>query len=195
MTESSPPPSSSGRHSGRWVLLAVGTVCLLPLMIAMYLRFISPPEVISLSGKPLEPFAFPYGSVQQLDGQPMAHPAVSEHWLLVHTGSGACALACRDALYLTRQARTAQGRNMARIQRIWIISDATPPAADLLAAHPDLLLLHAADERVTRQLGDGTSSMSPPIYLVDRRGFVVFRYTATVEPGVFIRELGKLVRF
>lgn len=176
-------------------MIAIALVCLGPLAVAMYLYFFAPPELKAMAGKPLEPFAFPYASVQTLDGQPIAHPVVGERWLLVHAGSGACASTCRDALYLTRQARKAQGRNMDRIQRIWIITDAKPPNADMLVAHPDLLVVRAMDAHVAQQLGPDLQDVSPLIYLVDRRGFVVFRYDASVEPTAFIRELGKLVKF
>lgn len=142
-------------------------------------------------GQALKPAAlFPYAALRRMDGQPMAHPEVSDHWLVVHAGSGACDSICRDALYLTRQARTAQGRNMDRIQRVWIIVDGTAPAADLLALHPDLLLLEATDRAAVAPFIRGA-----PIHLVDRRGFVVFRYAPSSDPLAFIRELGKLVKF
>lgn len=188
MTDSSLP--TPVRRSGRWALLAIALVCVLPLLAALYFRFISPPEVTTLVGHALQPAAFPYAAVQRMDGQSLAHPAVGERWMVVHAGSGACDSICRDALYLTRQARTAQGRNMERIQRAWIVVDATLPAADLLALHPDLLLLKPVDRRAIEVF-----AAPGAIHLVDRRGFVVFRYAPTVDPKAFIRELSKLVKF
>jgi len=188
MHELSPPIPI--RRSGRWALIAIAMVCVLPLLAALYFRFLSPPAATTLVGQALEPAVFPYAAVQRLDGRPLDHPEVGERWMVVHAGSGACDSICRQALYLTRQARTAQGRNMERIQRVWIIADATPPAADLLALHPDLLLLRTVDGRAIEKL-----SAAGAIHLVDRRGFVVFRYSPTIEPKAFIRELGKLVKF
>jgi len=188
MNESNPP--ASNLRSGRWVLLAIALVCVLPLLAALYFRFVSPPEPGTMVGQALEPAAFPYAAVQRMDGKPLAHPEVGERWMVVHAGSGACDSICGEALYLTRQARTAQGRNMERIQRVWIIVDTTPPATDLLALHPDLLLLKAVDRRAIE-----TFMAAGAIHLVDRRGFVVFRYAPTIDPKAFIRELGKLVKF
>jgi len=187
--------TNTSRRSGRWILLALTAVCLLPLLMAVYFRYVAPPAVTTMVGKPLAPFVFPYAWVQQMDGQRLAPPGVGGQWWVVVTGPGACDLACRDVLYLTRQARTAQGRNMERLQRVWILTDATRPSAELLASHPDLQLLLASDERVAQLLGGGPKDAASPIHLIDRRGYVVFRYEATVEPGAFIRELGKLVRF
>ena len=185
-----PSPLTPIRRSGRWALLAIALVCILPLLAALYFRFIAPPEVSTLVGEALAPIAFPYAAVQRMDGQPLAHPEVGEHWMVVHAGSGVCDSTCRNALYLTRQARTAQGRNMERIQRVWIVVDTTPPAADLLVLHPDLLLLKTVDSRVIEKF-----TTAGAIHLVDRRGFVVFRYASSVDPRAFIRELGKLVKF
>lgn len=183
-------PSIPTRRSGRWILLAIALVCVFPLLAALYFRFVAPPEPTTLVGQPLAPTAFPFGAVQRLDGQPLDHAEVAERWMVVHAGSGICDSICRDALYLTRQARTAQGRNMERIQRVWIIVDGAQPAADLLALHSDLQLLKPLDRRAMDAFMAGGA-----IHLVDRRGFVVFRYAPTVEPKAFIRELGKLVKF
>jgi hypothetical protein len=193
MTEFHPAKPVSGL-SGRWIVLAIAAVCLLPLAAAMYLRFVSPPSPAVLAATPLAPFEFPFARLRQTDGQALQRPAVSEQWLVVYAAPGACAQACRDALYLTRQARAAQGRNMARIQRIWI-TDGTSPEANLLAAHPDLRLLQTSDPDVLQPPGQEPVVGAPSIYLVDRRGFVVFRYASTVDPAAFIRELGKLVKF
>jgi hypothetical protein len=183
------------RFSGKWTLLAIALVCLMPLVLATYFRFVANPDPPSFAGKALVPSPFPYGDLQQINGQKMDRAGVGDQWLVVHVEHGACSLACRDALYLTRQARTAQGRNMMRVQRIWIISDAKVPSKDLLTANPDLLLVRPTTTRLLQQMNQESASLSEVIYLVDRRGFLVFRYDAHVAPGAFIRELGNLIRF
>jgi len=125
----------------------------------------------------------------------MAHPAVSDQWLVVQIEVGKCLADCRDALYLTRQARLALGRNMYRVQRILVVKNAFLTPVDLLPSHPDLHLIHATNEDLAPLFGSDSLSQSPRIFLVDRRGFVVFRYEATVSPASFIRELGRLVVF
>jgi hypothetical protein len=61
---------------------------------------------------------------------------------------GACDARCQHTLYLTRQARTAQGRNMARVDRLWLVTDATTPAASLLSEHPDLTVVRATNAKL-----------------------------------------------
>ncbi|MCX7165962.1 MAG: hypothetical protein NTV11_06760 [Rhodocyclales bacterium] len=182
----------SARRNGRLILLAIVAIGLLPLVAALYFRYVSPPEVTATVGQPLDPVPLPFEFLRRPDGAALEHPAVSGKWLLIFAAPGACDERCQHTLYLTRQARTAQGRNVTRIDRLWLITDASIPAADLMAAHPDLVLIKATDAKVLEVLG---GKESRHINLVDRRGQLVFRYSDDPEPKAFIRELGKLIKF
>lgn len=181
-----------GQFKGRLILLAIVAIGVLPLLAALYFRYVSPPEVKATAGQPLEPVRLPFELLQRADGVVLEHPEVSGKWLVIFAAPGNCDERCQHVLYLTRQARTAQGRNIARVDRLWLVTDATPPAHDLLAAHPDLVLIKATDGKVLQLLGGGERSY---INLVDRRGLLVFRYSDDTEPKAFIRELGKLIKF
>lgn len=184
--------TASGGRKGRLIILAIVAIGLLPLLAALYFRYVSPPEVKATVGQPLDPVPLQFASLQRMDGAAMEHPEVSGKWLVIFAAPGGCDERCQHALYLTRQARTAQGRNMARLDRLWLITDATTPASGLMAAHPDLVLVKATDAKVLQLLG---GSESRHINLVDRRGLLVFRYSDDPEPKAFIRELGKLIKF
>lgn len=181
-----------GQLKGRLILLAIVAIGVLPLLAALYFRYVSPPEVKPTTGQPLAPVRLPFELLQRADGVALEHPEVSGKWLVIFAAPGSCDERCQHVLYLTRQARTAQGRNMARVDRLWLVTDATPPAHDLLAAHPDLVLVKATDGKVLQLLGGGERRF---INLVDRRGLLVFRYSDDPEPKAFIRELGKLIKF
>ena len=183
--------TASNPTRGRLILLAIVAIGALPLLAALYFRYVSPPEVKATVGQPLEPVVLPFELLRRSDGNQLEHRQVSGKWLVIFAAPGGCDARCQHTLYLTRQARTAQGRNMERIDRLWLITDATPPAATLLAAHPDLVLVHATDAKLMDLLG---GSNSRHINLVDRRGLVVFRYPDNPDPTAFIRELGKLVK-
>lgn len=187
-------PTSARRDQfkGRLILLAIVAIGVLPLLAALYFRYVSPPEVKATVGQPLDPVRLPFELLRRADGAKLEHPEVSGKWLVVLTAPGSCDERCQHALYLTRQARTAQGRNMARIDRLWLITDAAAPAADLMAAHPDLIPIRATDDKVLQLLGGAEHRY---INLVDRRGLLVFRYTDDSEPKAFIRELGQLIKF
>lgn len=192
-----PPPATPAvaprsQFKGRLILLAIVAIGVLPLLAALYFRYVSPPEVKATVGQPLDPVRLPFELLQRADGAKLEHPEVSGKWLVILAAPGSCDERCQHALYLTRQARTAQGRNMARVDRLWLITDAAAPAVDLMAAHPDLVLIKATDGKVLQLLGGGERRY---INLVDRRGLLVFRYPDDPEPKAFIRELGKLIKF
>ena len=195
-TANTPPATSAAvpraQFKGRLILLAIVAIGVLPLLAAMYFHYVSPPEVKATVGQPLDPVRLPFELLQRADGAKLEHPEVSGKWLVILAAPGSCDERCRHALYLTRQARTAQGRNMARVERLWLVTDAAAPAADLMAGHPDLVLIRATDGKVLQLLG---GSERRYINLVDRRGLLVFRYTDDPEPKAFIRELGKLIKF
>lgn len=191
----SPPPAAAGssaQRKGRLILLAIVAIGVLPLLAALYFRYVSPPEVKATVGQPLAPISLPFELLRRLDGAALEHPAVSGKWLLLFAAPGGCDERCQHTLYLTRQARTAQGRNMARLDRLWVITDAGIPAAGLMAAHPDLVLVKATDATLLQVLG---GSESRHLNLVDRRGLLVFRYSDDPDPKAFINELGKLIKF
>jgi len=181
-----------GQRKGRLILVAIVAIGVLPLLAALYFRYVSPPEVTATVGRPLDPVPLPFEFLRRLDGAALEHPEVSGKWLVIFAAPGGCDERCQHTLYLTRQARTAQGRNMDRVGRLWLVTDATAPATSLMAAHPDLVLIRATDAKVLQVLG---GSESRHINLVDRRGLLVFRYSDDPEPKAFIRELGKLIRF
>jgi len=184
--------ATRSRFKGRLIILTIVAIGILPLLSALYFRYVSPPEVKATVGQPLDPVRLPFELLQRTDGVKLEDPEVSGKWLVILAAPGGCDERCQHALYLTRQARTAQGRNMARVDRLWLITDAATPAADLMAAHPDLLLIRTTDGKVLPLLGGGERRY---INLVDRRGLLVFRYPDDPEPKAFIRELGKLIKF
>lgn len=178
--------------SGRLILLAILAIGMFPLLAALYFRYVSPPEVQAIAGQPLDPVRLPFELLKRADGGTLEHPQVSGKWLLIVAAPGGCDARCQHVLYLTRQARTAQGRNMARIERLWLITDMSLPPTELMAAHPDLMVVKASDGAMLQMLG---GAERPYINLIDRRGLLVFRYSDDAEPKAFIRELGKLIKF
>ena len=181
-------------NSGQRTILIIAVICLLPLAAALMFRFVwSLPTVPSL-GEIVTPQAFPYEQLVDLNGKPLARSGVADSWLMVYAAPGSCDAACQQTLYLTRQSRTAQGKGSLRLERLWIITDSSAPAADLIAAHPDLLLARPVTLSSVNNLG-GVNGAPRYVHLVDRRGQVVMRYSDNPEPMKFIKEVGKLIKF
>jgi hypothetical protein len=186
-------PQKPNRRNQR-TLLIIAAICVLPLVAALVLRFVwTPPPAASL-GELLPPQALAYDRLVGRDGRPWSHEDVADRWLLVFAAPGQCDAACQQTLYLTRQSRTAQGKASLRLGRLWVVTDAAEPDPALLAAHPDLQLLRLAHAGDLPELG-GVGPAARHLFLVDRRGQMVMRYTDHPEPMAFIKELGRLIKF
>ena len=62
--------------------------------------------------------------------QPLPEPefqALRGKWVFVTFDAAACDAYCERKLYFMRQVRTAQGKDQARIERVWVITDAGAP--------------------------------------------------------------------
>ena len=184
-------------NRGQRIILIVAAICLLPLGAALLMRFVWTPPTAPSLGELMTPQAFPYQSLQTLDGKALLSADatnVADSWVMVFAAAGACDAACLQSLYLTRQSRTAQYKGSMRLERLWVITDATNPSPDLLAQHPDLKLARLVTPADAIVLG-GIGSSPRYIHLVDRRGQLVMRYTDNPEPMKFIKEVGRLIKF
>lgn len=122
------------------------------------------------------------------EGKPAALADLRGKWVLAVAAPAACDDACAKALYATRQARTIQGREMDRIQRVWVVTDGAPPAARLLAEHPDLVVLSAADGLSAFPAG------AQRLYLVDPLGNLVLAYPRDPDIKAMARDMTRLLR-
>ncbi|MDD9823117.1 MAG: hypothetical protein OXU98_09600, partial [Gammaproteobacteria bacterium] len=77
--------------------------------------------------------------------------ALKRRWTVVHLLPESCAAECRAALYNTRQARLALGRDAPRVRRVFIAAGRAQ-LASLAAAHPDATRLLRAAGGLENQL-------------------------------------------
>jgi hypothetical protein len=111
-------------------------------------------------------------------------------WLLVTFDAAACNTYCERKLYIARQVRRAQGKDMERIERLWVITDAGKPRADILAA--------TEGSRIARNEGlDGSfpGNSVDHIYLVDPLGNLMMRFPRDPDPSRVIKDLQRLLKY
>ena len=107
-------------------------------------------------------------------------------WVLVMAAPGACDAPCQAALYATRQARTIQGREMDRIVRVWLVPDAAPSDAALLAEHRDVA--------VRRGSFVSWPAGGERIYLVDPLGNLVLAWPRDPDIKKMAEDIGRLLK-
>ena len=133
-----------------------------------------------------------YGTL--LSPKPVAASPVAGlkgRWVLVQLDGGACDAACERKLYLMRQVRRAQGREMQRIERLWLVTDAVAPKPELLAAIEGTVIAPAG---AAAAMFPADASPRDHVYLIDPLGNLMLRFPRDPDPMRVIKDLKQLLR-
>jgi hypothetical protein len=187
--------------SGRVKMLLVMLACAAP-VIASYLAFyVVRPEGRKNYGELILPTrALPYTAVQRIDGSNVPLPTLQGQWLLVSIGGGACDEACQQRIYWTRQLREVMGRDKDRIERVWLIEDATPVDAKLApqvhAPLNDAQAFRVSEATLKEWLPapEAGAKISDHLYVVDPYGNLMLRWPAQIDAAKAKRDVHNLLR-
>jgi hypothetical protein len=173
----------------QFVLLAL--LFLLPLVIAMWLYYggrVLQPEGQTNHGAILEPIV----NLGEALPNSRASALADGRWLLVYANSGECKTGCRDALYRLRQSRLMLGKDMSRVQRIFLHGPAAPDTV-FLEQHPGLLLVE--DREWSRLLAERKPLHLAPggFFLVDPLGNLVMYFAPDIVPGDMVDDIEHLL--
>jgi hypothetical protein len=114
-------------------------------------------------------------------------------WVLVQLDGGACDARCEQKLYYMRQVRRALGREMQRVERLWIVTDGAAPRAELLAAIEGTHLAHEGAALAARFPAAGAPA--DHIYVVDPLGNLMMRFPRDPDPSRMIKDLQRLLKY
>jgi hypothetical protein len=125
-------------------------------------------------------------------------PGAEGLWSILIPGSGHCDSSCEDTLYYTRQIRTAMGKYMGRIQRLYLVPGASGDgglSTTQRAEHPELKVLYTP-ATAYRALFDARSAAEaePAYYIVDPQGWVMMYYTADADYRDVMADLKFLLK-
>ena len=144
-------------------------------------------------GDLIEPFPVPQEELRRFDGEPFRLAQLQGKWLLLQVDGGGCGEACQQRLYIQRQVWKLQGKNMHRVERVWLVDDGVAPDPGLLAATEGARALDARGAELLRRLPAG-GPVRDHIYLVDPLGNVMLRFPADADPARMKRDLARLLR-
>jgi ferric-dicitrate binding protein FerR (iron transport regulator) len=136
-----------------------------------------------------------YGTL--LRPQPVALPAAGAlkgKWVLVQFDGGACDAACERKLYFMRQVRRAQGREMERVARLWLLTDSVQPAPRLLQAIEGTVVAPRNGIDAANGAFPAEGAVTDHIYLVDPLGNLMMRFPKDPDPARVIKDLQRLLR-
>ncbi|MFL9926543.1 cytochrome c oxidase subunit I [Herbaspirillum lusitanum] len=178
-------------------MLLVVLVCAAP-MIASYLTYyVIKPEGRNNYGTLIDPREYPIPDLgaTELDGDPASLANLKGKWLMVQVDGGDCNDACKKKLFTMRQLRLMQGKEMERIERVWLVNDKAPLETMLIREYDgmEMLRVDAAKLKAWLPVDAGTTA-ADHIYLIDPLGNLMMRFPRDPDPGKMKKDISKLLR-
>jgi hypothetical protein len=164
-------------------LLLIGAVCAAPVLAGwiLYLSQWTPRETGN------------YGEL--ISPRPLSGPALDTlrgKWVLVAFDAAACDPHCERKLYFMRQVRKAQGKELERVERLWIVTDAAAPRPELLAAIEGTRIFRLGNFGLA---GDFPGNPVEHIYLIDPLGNLMMRFPPDPDPSKMVKDLQRLLKY
>jgi cytochrome oxidase Cu insertion factor (SCO1/SenC/PrrC family) len=182
---------------GRWKLFAVIAVCAAPLIASYLTYYVIKPQGRTNYGTLVDPRAYPMPAlnVTTLDGKPIALEAYKGKWMMVQVNDADCQEPCRKRLHDMRQLRLAQGKDMDRIERIWLITDDKPLETIVMREYDGTQMLRVKPDALKAWLPveQGTTA-ADHIYIIDPLGNLMMRFPKDADPNKIKKDLSKLLK-
>jgi hypothetical protein len=173
-------------RSARFNLIAIAAIAALPLAGSYLLYLLWKPTAFVNYGELIGPT--PLAELQP-DG---AAAGFKGKWVFVMADSGRCDDYCRHKLYVMRQLRLTQGKDMERIERAWLVDDGATPSSAVIGEYPGTRVLRP-DRAVLDKL-PASASVRDHIYLLDPLGNLMMRYPRDADPSRMKKDLSRLLR-
>jgi hypothetical protein len=173
-------------------MLAIAALCLAPFIAALVAYHYWQPQRGMNYGEliPAHPLADP--PLRHLDQRPFRLSELKGKWVLLQLDAAECAAACRAKLYNMRQVRLAQGREMERVERVWLILDEAPLETQLMREYDGTRMLRAAGSPLLAEFPPAAGARDH-IYLIDPLGNLMLRFPRDADPGRMHKDLARLL--
>lgn len=199
------PHSAAQDRRNRRFLVALALLFFLPLAVSFYLYYgpagwrpsshVNHGDLID-PARPLPDISLP---VATPDGEHAGKPDfLKGKWTLLYFGPGRCAAACRKDLYDTRQIRIALGRDMDRVQRVFLAEGDCCDWPYLKAEHADLLTVRATPDAapllaLLPTQGGIAPLQAERVYVIDPLGNLMMSYAPTAKPKGMLEDIKRLL--
>lgn len=188
---------NSRTSAGRWKLFAVLAVCAAPMIFSYLSYYVIKPSGRTNYGTILDPRLYPMPALngKLLSGEPKELDAYKGKWIMLQLDSGACAQECQKKLYNMRQLRLAQGKEMDRIERVWLLTDERSVAPTLVSQFDGMRILKNDLSAVQKWLPTEPGTvLNDHIYLIDPLGNLMMRFPKDADPQRMKKDIARLLR-
>ena len=176
---------------GRIQFLLIAAVFFGPLLIAAWLYYggdALQPESRANHGTLLEPI------VNLNDSVPGSSILEGRLWLLLYADDNACGETCLESLYTLRQSRLMLGREMDRVQRVFLHGDEAPDNLLIADEHKGLITLQddalrtVLENKKPEEIADGG------YFLIDPHGNLVMYFDPGINPADMVDDIKRLLK-
>lgn len=185
------------QRRGRIRLLLVLAICAAPMLLSYLMYYVIKPTGRTNYGVILDPRDYPMPALQatQLDSTPASLEDFRGKWIMLQVGPSECTEACREQLHKMRQLRLMQGKEMERIERVWLMTDTAPIDTMLIREYEDVHMLRANAEVLKAWLPTESDTIEAEhIYMIDPLGNLMMRFPKNSDPGKMKKDISKLLR-
>lgn len=204
MPTNPPNPEAAVQRRNQRTLILLFLAVLAPVVLAysLYLSGWRPGGQTLQHGELLNPArTLPDVTLRAADGREQPLSSLRRHWLLLSVGNLPCADDCVARLDILKRLRLAQGKEMRRVEVVYIaLNGSREERAALAGTHPGLQVYggeRQALEPLMRALDEASGSnlpVSQRIYLIDPIGNLVLRYGPDADPRGMHKDLARLLR-
>ena len=189
--------SNNQTKMGRLKLFLVLAVCAAPIILSYLTYFVIKPSGRTNYGTILDPRSYPLPKLggHLLGGDAKELDAYKGKWIMLQVDSGDCNERCKKKLYDMRQLRTAQGKEMERIERVWLIIDDSPVDTVLLREYDGTRILRVDGVLLKKWLPtEPGTELNDHMYMIDPLGNLMMRFPKAADPNKIKKDISKLLR-
>jgi hypothetical protein len=186
------------RARGRRKFLLIAALFLVPVIVVfgLYYGGIWRPAGSSAKGELVHPARpLELAGLRHADGKPAGIEAFQGKWTLIYIGDGACDEACRTALTYGRQTRLAVGKDMDRVQRMFLTTGNCCDQNYLNTEQLGLVTMDVASPEAQALLTQFPGDRTHTLFIVDPLGNLMMRHDASqVINKDLLSDLKKLLK-
>jgi len=173
-----------------WLILAVAAAPVAASYLAFY--FWAPRHTVNY-GELIEPRPLPDPMLSLADGAPFRLSQLKGKWVLVSVDTARCAADCEKKLVYMRQLRLTQGKDMERVERAWLVSDAAAPTGEAVTGFPGTWVIRAAGSGLIEAF-PAPRAPADHIYVIDPLGNLMMRFPPDPDTRRLIKDLSRLLK-
>jgi hypothetical protein len=200
-------PSAEQIRRSRWVMVLLFLFFALPVIASYFTYYVIKPQGRTNYGELIDPqrnvksLAVSSHQVATQAAQSVATTELGkiaplqQKWMLITVGPAGCDEVCAKRMFFVRQVRKTTGKEMDRVERVWLLTDEGMPDAKLLAEHEGMHLLRAR-ARDLEALFPAASGQTyaDHVYLVDPLGNLMMRFPKEMDASKMKKDLIKLLK-